>query len=377
MRVAAHPHRHHLDQRGPVARPRTLGGPGERGGDLIRIGAVDGDAGNAVAGGLVRKDARRGILAHRRGERGLVVLQTEDRGQLRGGARIDRLVPLAERRPAFADERERDSTVSRSLFSSANAIAMPAIDSEPTASGAAAGSTPQSKSPVCRSLPSIGGPALPICARRIIADRFFVVTHRERHAEIANHRRQHIAAPGAVALAIAGAAMQADRARVDRFLPERAEALALKRHLAPAHFPAHEELLEAVVDAARQAHALQDLAPFGLGERGLDRGTPQETVARINQLGTRLLEPLDGGCARRGFGHPWRRRHLRVQHARERAPERHAGRIELHRIARLDGADAGFFKRLERHAKRKRIAFGDEGAEAAGEARQTGDVDRA
>ena len=56
----------------------------------------------------------------------------------------------------------------RSLFSSANAIAMPAIDSDPTASGAAAGSTPHSKSPVCRSLPSIGGPALPICARRII-----------------------------------------------------------------------------------------------------------------------------------------------------------------------------------------------------------------
>ena len=62
-----------------------------------------------------------------------------------------------------------NDSATRSLFWIANAIAMPAIDSEPTASGAAAGSTPQAKSPVCRSLPDIGGPALPICARRIIA----------------------------------------------------------------------------------------------------------------------------------------------------------------------------------------------------------------
>ncbi len=50
-----------------------------------------------------------------------------------------------------------------------NAMAIPAMVSEPVASGAAAGSTPHSKSPVCRSLPRIGGPALPICARRIVA----------------------------------------------------------------------------------------------------------------------------------------------------------------------------------------------------------------
>ena len=162
--------------------------------------------------------------------------------------------------------------------------------------------------------------------------------------------------------------MQADRAGVDRFLSERAEALALERHLAPAHFPAHEELLEAVVDAARQAHALQDLAALGLGERGLDGGAAQEPVARLDQLGARLLEPLDGGGAGRGLGDAFRRGDLRVQHARHRAAERHAGRIELDGIARLDGANAGLFERLERHAKRKRIALGDEGAEAARQA---------
>ncbi len=50
-----------------------------------------------------------------------------------------------------------------------NAMAMPVIESDPTARGAAAGSTPHSKSPVCRSLPPIGGPALPICARSTMA----------------------------------------------------------------------------------------------------------------------------------------------------------------------------------------------------------------
>ena len=61
----------------------------------------------------------------------------------------------------------------------------------------------------------------------------------------------------------------------------------------------------------------------------------------------------------------------------ERAAERRAGRIELDGIARLDGADAGLVEHLERHAQRKRIALGDEGAKAARQARQAGDIDRA
>ena len=70
------------------------------------------------------------------------------------------------------------------------------------ASGAAAGSTPHAKSPMCRSLPPIGGPALPICARRIIAHGVVVAAHRQRDAEIANHRRDDVAAPGAVGAAV-------------------------------------------------------------------------------------------------------------------------------------------------------------------------------
>ncbi len=49
MRVAAHAHRDDLDQRRSLARARAFGRPGERGGNFVGIGAVDGQAGNAVA----------------------------------------------------------------------------------------------------------------------------------------------------------------------------------------------------------------------------------------------------------------------------------------------------------------------------------------
>ena len=65
--------------------------------------------GNAVAGGLVREHPHRRLVAHRRRQRGLIVLQAEDRRQPPRRAEVDRLVPLAERRAAFADERHRDA----------------------------------------------------------------------------------------------------------------------------------------------------------------------------------------------------------------------------------------------------------------------------
>ncbi len=52
----------------------------------------------------------------------------------------------------------------RPLPSRANANAIPATVSVLMASGAAAGRMPYAKAPMCRSLPSIGGPAFPICA---------------------------------------------------------------------------------------------------------------------------------------------------------------------------------------------------------------------
>ena len=204
-------------------------------------------------------------------------------------------------------------------------MAMPAMVSEPTASGAAAGSTPHSKSPVCRSLPSIGGPDLPICARRIMATassscRIASVMPRSRITG-ASTSPPH----GAVGLAIGRAAVQANGAGIDRLLPERAEALALERHVAPAHLAAHEELLEAVVDAARQAHALENLFALGLGQRRLDRRPPQEAVAGVDHFRPRLLEPLDGRGARGGLGNALRGGHLVVERLRQRAAERRRG----------------------------------------------------
>src|SRR5256885_9863489 len=55
------------------------------------------------------EDAHRRLIGERRGQRGLVVLEAEDRRQLPRGAEVDRFVPLAERRSAFADERDRDA----------------------------------------------------------------------------------------------------------------------------------------------------------------------------------------------------------------------------------------------------------------------------
>ena len=181
----------------------------------------------------------------------------------------------------------------------------------------------------------------------------------------------------AIGLAIRGAALQANRAGVDRFLAERSEALALERHVAPAHFAAHEELLQAIVDAARQAHALEDFAALVLGERRFDRRAAQESVAGVDQLRARLLEPLGRRHARRGFGDAFRRGDVLVQRLRQRATQRGPRRIELHRVAALDGADAGALERLERMLQRKRVTLGDEGGETAGEAGQFGDVVRA
>ena len=114
---------------------------------------------------------------------------------------------------------------------------MPAIDSEPMASGAAAGSTPQSKSPVCRSLPRIGGPALPICARRTSAPR------PRRCASPAPCRDRESPAPPrrrSSRRRRRGSARRACSrmpAAIDRLLPERPEALALERLGRPSALP--------------------------------------------------------------------------------------------------------------------------------------------
>ena len=257
MRVAAHPHADQLDQRRALAGARAFGRPGERGGDRVRIGAVDRDARDAVAGRLVGEHAHRRLLAHRRRERRLVVLHAEDRGQPARGAQVDRLVPLAERRSPFADERDRDAPAP----SRANAIAMPAIVSAPIASGAAAGRTPHVEVADVQVLAVHRRPGLAHLRREHHAHRL-----RRRGASRAPTPRSRMS--GAITSPLpavrrrdsAVAAAQPDGRRVDRFLAERAEALALKRRVAVPHFAAREERLQPVVGRARQRHAAQNLA---------------------------------------------------------------------------------------------------------------------
>ena len=109
VRVPAHPHRDQLDQGRTASVSRALRRPREAAGDRFRVGAVEGDSRNAVARRLVGEDPDGRLVGDRRRERGLVVLHAEDRRSARGGAEVDRLVPLTERGAALADEGQCDS----------------------------------------------------------------------------------------------------------------------------------------------------------------------------------------------------------------------------------------------------------------------------
>ena len=58
MRMPAHAQADGFNQRRSKPGARALGSPREGGGDLLGIGAVDGDPGHAVTGGLVGEDPR-------------------------------------------------------------------------------------------------------------------------------------------------------------------------------------------------------------------------------------------------------------------------------------------------------------------------------
>ena len=178
-----------------------------------------------------------------------------------------------------------------------NARAIPASVNVAIASGAAAGRMPWAKSPACRSLPSIGGPALAICADSTMR----TVSGVGRIASAAPRSRMS----GAITSPVQPSAVRYCSPRrslisrgVDRLLAERAESLALKRRVAEPHFPAREERLQAIVGGAREEHAAQDLAALVGGQRRLDRRPPQEAVAGVTNLLDCLREALAGDDAR-------------------------------------------------------------------------------
>ena len=163
--VPGRPHRHQLDQCGSRACSRAIRGPRERGRDLVRVSAIDGDAGDAVTGGFVSKDSDDRLLRNRGRELRLVVLDPEDRRQRSRRAEVDRLVPFTERRTALANERDPRDT---SLSSRENAMAMPAMDSMLIDSSAIAGRIPiPSRRCADRRRPSVGR-RFDICASRTI-----------------------------------------------------------------------------------------------------------------------------------------------------------------------------------------------------------------
>ncbi len=160
------------------------------------------------------------------------------------------------------------------------------------------------------------------------------------------------------------AALEADTAGVDRFLAERAEALALERLHPPAHFPAGEELLQTVVHGASQAHPAQDLFALVGGERGGDGLAMEPAVAGIEHLGPGLFEAADGRHTGRGLVEPLGPGHGVIEAAGELAAERRTQGLEADAIASLQLAAAGGLEDLEGESDQGGVLLGHEGAEA-------------
>jgi tRNA1Val (adenine37-N6)-methyltransferase len=130
-------------------------------------------------------------------------------------------------------------------------------------------------------------------------DRFRFRAHRQRHSNVADDRPHDVATPS-IGVAPLRSPPQTNRRCVDGFLAERSKAFALERRPAITDLAACEELLEPVVDGARQNHPSQDFATLVGRQGGGDRFTREESIARIDEGGARLIEPPRCRDARRG-----------------------------------------------------------------------------
>ena len=264
----------------------------------------------------------------------------------------------------------------RPAFSRQNAIAMPAIDSDPTDSGAAAGSTPHSKSPVWRSLPRIGGPALPICARRIIATasaslRIARVTPRSRITGATTSPVQVPSAPRKrsprfsrmPAAKIASCPSERKPLPWNAFSPQRTSppAKSCFSRLSTArvrHMPRRMSLRSSPVsEAAIASRCSQPSQASSICARACSRRRIAERPGR------RLVEALG---ARDGV----------IEPAGQLAAEDRPQRVEAGAIARLQLAAAGGVEDLEGQMDERGVLFGHERAEARGEAGGAGGRDR-
>ena len=104
--VAVHAHRAALDQRGPAAGPRPLGGRGGRGEHRLDVVAVDRQPLEAVGvGALDRVDRELELVRRRVGE--AVVLEDENHRRAVNAGEVHRLVPLPGGGRALAEEGQR------------------------------------------------------------------------------------------------------------------------------------------------------------------------------------------------------------------------------------------------------------------------------
>ena len=254
--MAAHAHGDDFDQRRTETIARPLDGPRKGGGDRVGIGAVDGDAGDAVAGGLVGEHTHGRLLDDRRRQRPLVVLDAEHRRQPARGAEVDRFVPLAERRAALAHERHRHPAAALARKRHRHPGDRHRRDRERRRRRQDA---PREVADV--QILAVGGIAGFSHLRvQHHAHRRSVHPHGEHDAEIANRRSDDVTIPFAVRAAKRRAAAQAKRRGADRLLTERAESLALKRRVLVPDLAAREERLQPIVGGARQEHAAQQRA---------------------------------------------------------------------------------------------------------------------
>ena len=133
------------------------------------------------------------------------------------------------------------------------------------------------------------------------ADSLGLRTHRERDPQIADEGRDDVAAPGA-AFPVTLAAAQPDACRIDRFLTERPESLALKGCLAEPHVALRKKRFQTVVGGPGEEHPSKDLEALIRRERGADGGTPQKSVAGLDDVVHGLFEAANGRHTGSGLG---------------------------------------------------------------------------
>jgi hypothetical protein len=154
----------------------------------------------------------------------------------------------------------------------------------------------------------MGGTRLAHLRAQDHAHRLRARAHGQDRPEVADHRRDHVAAPRPVGGAMGGPPAQPQGRAEDRLLAQGAKALPLEPDALVLHLAAREERLEPVVGRAREDHPAQELAPLRRRDGGGDRLAAQEAVAGLDEVRPRAGQALGRFHAGRRLGQARRRR---------------------------------------------------------------------